>query len=153
MQRVSGRTHPSIRSLGRAEGFAASFGAQEPEAVHFLLAMLWDSRFWQLAEAQGVPRDHVIAQLRQLGATLPTASPPPLERVPEMTQHAEFPRDKLDEVVRLLIERHPPTKHGPLWGFSYGGASNAYVSAQDGIDLDAIVAEASGESPTSTSGA
>jgi ATP-dependent Clp protease ATP-binding subunit ClpA len=130
--------------LGRAEGFAASFGAQEPEAVHFLLAMLWDTRFWQLAEGQGVRRAGVIAELRRLGATLPAAPPPLLERVLAMTQNVEFPRDRLDDVVRLLLERHPPTKDGPIWGFNYVGADLAVVSAEDGIDLDAIVAEASG---------
>ena len=85
--------NPRWQSIhARAEGIAAGLGAQDTGSVHFLLAALWDSRRWGLTEAAGVTREAIVAALAELGATLPLAPLPDLERKLNMTQYIEFPR-------------------------------------------------------------
>jgi len=124
---------------GRAEGFAACLGTGEPRPVDLVLAMLWDDNSWLFAEKQGVSRDAVIAALSRRGARLPSAPPPPLDRR-EFTQKVDFPRARLEAVVALLSERHPPGS-GPSFGFNHNGKRSAWAVAEDGIDLQAIVDE------------
>lgn len=125
---------------GRAEGMAAALGAAEPGTVHFLLALLWDQRRWYLTQAPGISREAIVAALAELGAALPAAPLPELERTLNFTQYVEFPRDKSSEVLRLLAERHPPGS-GPTFGFNYKDDETAWVRAEDGIDLQSIVDE------------
>ena len=126
---------------GRAEGIAAGLGAEETGSVHFLLAVLWDNRRWWLTETPGVSREAVVASLAELGATLPRAPLPELQRKTNLTQYVEFPRIATDQVLRLLAERHPPGS-GPTYGFNYKDDDTAWVRAEDGIDLQGIVDEA-----------
>jgi hypothetical protein len=126
---------------GRAEGMAAALGASEVGSVHFLLALLWDQRRWNLTEEPGVSREAIVTALAELGATLPAAPLPDLERKRNFTQYVEFPRHKTSEVLRLLAERHPPGS-GPTYGFNYTDDETAWVRAEDGIDLQSIVDEA-----------
>lgn len=130
------------RVLGRAEGLAAGLGDPEVQAVHVLLALLWDRHRWQFLETHGASRDGVLAALRHLGVKIPAVSPPPLERVPAWTQQVNLPAERLDPVLPLLLERHPPSPDGPIWGFNYRGDGLARIDAEDGIDLEAIVTEA-----------
>lgn len=125
---------------GRAEGMAAALGAAEPGTVHFLLALLWDQRRWNLTEAPGISREVIVTALGELGATLPAAPLPELERKRNFTQYVEFPRGKSSEVLRLLAERHPPGS-GSTFGFNYKDDETAWVRAEDGIDLQSIVDE------------
>jgi Clp amino terminal domain, pathogenicity island component len=126
---------------GRAEGMAAALGAAEPGTVHFLLALLWDQRRWNLTEAPGISRKAIVTALTERGATLPAAPLPELERKLNFTQHVEFPRNKSSEVLQLLAERHPPGR-GPTFGFNYKDEEVAWVRAENGIDLQGIVDEA-----------
>lgn len=126
---------------GRAEGISAGLGAEETGTVHFLLAALWDNRRWGLTEAPGVTREAIVAALAELGATLPPAPLPELDRKLNMTQYVEFPRSAASQVLNLLAERHPPGA-GPTFGFNYKDDEIAWVRAEDGIDLQGIVDEA-----------
>jgi len=127
---------------GRAEGIAVALGAEKAETVHFLLATLWDNRRWSLTETPGVTREAIVAALAEMGATLPAAPLPELERKLDMTQYVEFPRSATDRVLKLLVERHPPGPHGPSFGFNYKDDETAWVRAEDGIDVQGIVDEA-----------
>lgn len=124
------------RTIGRAEGFAAGIGTGEVRPVDLLFATLWDP--WQFAGEPLVPRESVIAALVRLGIELPRTPLPELSRPPRFTQHVGFPLDKLDRVIPLLAERHPPGS-GPTFGFNHDGAERAWVDAEDGIDLQGIV--------------
>jgi ATP-dependent Clp protease ATP-binding subunit ClpA len=135
--------NPRWQSIhGRAEGIAAGLGAEETGSVHFLLAVLWDNRRWWLTETPGVSREAVVAALAELGTSLPLAPLPELERKTNMTQYVEFPRIATDQVLKLLVERHPPTPEGPSISFNYKDDETAWVRAEDGIDLQRIVDEA-----------
>ena len=131
---------------GRAEGIAVALGAEEPASVQFLLALLWDRRRWDLTEEPGITREGIVAALVGLGAALPAAPLPELERKLNLTQHVEFPRSEISEVLRLLVERHPPGS-GPTFGFNYKDDETAWVDAEDGIDLQGIVDEALTQKP------
>ncbi|HUQ62178.1 MAG TPA: Clp protease N-terminal domain-containing protein [Acidimicrobiales bacterium] len=138
----SGRRAPNpawYGVAGRAEGFAACLGTGEPRPVDLVLAMLWDTNAWLFAEKQGVSREAVAAALSRRGAQLPSAPPPPLDDR-EFTQKVDFPRARLDAVVALLSERHPPGS-GPSFGFNHNGKRSAWAVAEDGIDLQGIVDE------------
>lgn len=132
---------------GRAEGIAAGLGAERTGTVHFLLATLWDNRRWWLTETPGVTREAIVGALTELGATLPLAPLPELERKTNMTQYVEFPRSATDQVLKLLVERHPPSPAGPTFGFNYKDDETAWVHAEDGIDLQGIVDEALAHEP------
>lgn len=131
---------------GRAEGIAIGLGADETGTVHFLLATLWDNRRWGLTEAPGVTREAIVAALAGLGATLPPARLPELERKLNFTQYIEFPRTAASQVLKLLAERHPPSP-GPTFGFNYKDDETAWVRAEEGIDLQGIVDEALAQEP------
>lgn len=131
---------------GRAEGMAAALGATEAGTVHFVLALLWDQRRWSLTEAPGVSREAIVSALAQLGVTLPAGPMPELERERDFTLYVEFPRAMTSEVLQLLAERHPPGS-GPTFGFNNKDDETAWVRAEDGIDLQGIVAEAIASEP------
>lgn len=104
--------------------------------MDLLFATLWDP--WQFRGEPLVSREEVVAALVRLQVELPRAPLPELSRPPRFTQHVEFPLDKLDRVIPLLAERHPPGS-GPTFGFNHDGAERAWVDAEDGIDLQGIV--------------
>lgn len=131
---------------GRAEGLAAGLGAEETATVHFLLAVLWDKRRWNLTETPGVSREAIVAALADLGTTLPQGPLPALDRKLNMTQYVEFPRSATSQVLELLTRRHPPGA-GPTYGFNYKDDEIAWVRAEDGIDLQGIVDEALAQGP------
>jgi hypothetical protein len=142
-----GRPNPRWYTIhGRAEGIAAGLGAEQTGSVHFLLALLWDERRWHLTEAPGVTREAIVAALAELGAKLPLAPLPELERKLNMTQYVEFPRHSASQVLKLLAERHPPGS-GPTFGFNYKDDDTAWVRAEEGIDLQGIVDEALAQDP------
>ena len=126
---------------GRAEGISAGLGAEETNAVHFLLAVLWDQRRWDLTETTGVSREAIVAALAELGAALPPGPLPELERKLNLTRYVEFPRQFAPQVLNLLLDRYPPGG-GPVFGFNYKDDETAWVRAEEGIDLQGIVDEA-----------
>ncbi|WP_107654359.1 Clp protease N-terminal domain-containing protein [Nocardia suismassiliense] len=126
---------------GRAEGIAYGLGATEPDTVHFLLAVLWDSRRWLLPDTSEATRAAIVAALSSLGVELPRAPLPELEPSVRMATYVEFPRRATDDVIALLVARHPPGS-GPQWGFNYKNDEIAWARAETGIDLHGIVEEA-----------
>ena len=116
------------RVAGRAEGFGAGIGTGELRPVDLLLAVLWDSQ-WHFR--QEVAREAVTAALARLGVTLPPTPLPELDRQPRFTQHVEFPLSKLDRVIPLLVERHPPGS-GPTYGFNHDGAERGGSTPKTG---------------------
>ena len=128
-------------AYGRAQGIAIGLGADGPDSVHFLLAVLWDKQRSQLTETSGVSREAIIQALADLGAILPPGRLPELERKRDFTQYVEFPRSAVSSVLKLLAERHPPGS-GPTFGFNYKDDDVAWVRAEEGIDLRQIVDEA-----------
>jgi hypothetical protein len=126
---------------GRAQGISIGLGADAPDSVHFLLAVLWDKQRAALTETSGVSREAIIQALAELGAILPPGRLPELERKRDFTQYVEFPRSAVSSVLKLLAERHPPGT-GPTFAFNYKDDDVAWVRAEEGIDLQLIVDEA-----------
>ena len=124
------------RVIGRAEGFAASVGTGDIRPLDFVLALLWSRR--PLLNQPPSARETLLEALAERGAGLPPTPLPALERQPRFTQNVEFPRRYLAPVLALLHERHP-VGIGPTYGFNHDGAERAWVNAEDGIDLQAIV--------------
>jgi hypothetical protein len=136
------------RFFGRAEGFAAAMGSVEVLPVHLLLALLWDEQDRLLSERHGVVRETLVESLLRLGVRVPT---PPLPALPafgssEAWQRVDLPSSALDRVMPLLIQRYPPGS-GPRFRFNHDGHGNAWVYAQEGIDLQALLTEALGNDP------
>lgn len=126
---------------GRAQGISIGLGADAPDSVHFLLAVLWDKQRSQLTETSGVSRETIIQALAELGAILPPGRLPELERKRDFTQYVEFPRSAVSSVLKLLAERYPPGT-GPTFAFNYKDDDLAWVRAEEGINLQLIVDEA-----------
>ena len=147
---VGGHAQPRWQTIyGRAEGIAVGLGAEKAGTVHFLLATLWDDRRWWLTETPGVAREAIVAALAELGGATAArrAACPKLQRKVNLTQYVEFPRNATDQVLKLLVQRHPPSPDGPSISFNYKDDESAWVRAEDGIDLQVIVDEALAEEP------
>jgi len=87
-----------------------------------------------------------VEALAGFGAKLPPTPLPELDRQLNLTQYVEFPRRAAEQVLKLLVERHPPGA-GPKLGFNYKDDDVAWVRAEDGIDLQGIVNEALAQEP------
>ena len=131
------------RTAGRAEGFAAALGTGMVRPVDFVLGVLCP---WPFTDEPPISREAVLAALGDRGAPIPKTPLPAQGRVPRFTQRVEFPRANLTLVIDLLARRHPPGD-GPTYGFNHDGADRAWVVAEDGIDLRAIVDAAASEHP------
>lgn len=131
----------------RAEAFAYAAGRRVPDPEHFLLAMMYDelSVTSLLHHQFDVSQDAVLDALRRRGIAVPDV-PPPRYRPWRVGQRIDVTEAELQPVIDLLIERHPP-ESGPRWGFNWmpvgrGEPRRARVDAEDGIDLDGLLAEA-----------
>lgn len=130
------------RVIGRAEGFAASVGTGSVRQLDLVLALLWSRR--PLLDQPAPSREALVEALAERGASLPPTPLPELERQPRFTQNVEFHRRYLAPVLALLHERHP-VGGVPTYGFNHDGAERAWVNAEDGIALQAIVDSAVAE--------
>ena len=130
------------RVIGRAEGFAASVGTGDIRPLDFVLALLWSRR--PLVDQPPSSREALVEAMAQRGASLPPTPLPELPLQPRFTQNVEFPRRYLAAVLALLHERHPGGVK-PAYAFNHDGAERAWVSAEDGINLQAIVDSAAAE--------
>lgn len=128
------------RAFGRAEGFAAALGTGTVRPVDLLLGLLWGQ--WRYVDGAVTSREALVEALARHGAILPPL--PELERLPRFTQHADIRRSKLNRVLKLLAEQRQGGS-GPTYGFNHDGAERAWVDAEDGIDLQAIVDSALAE--------
>jgi hypothetical protein len=132
------------RAFGRAEGFAAALGPGTVRPVDLLFGLLWGQ--WRFVDDAVASREAIVEALARHGAILPSAPLPELERLPRFTQHADIPRASLGRVLTLLAEQRQGGS-GPIYGFNHDGAERAWVDAEDGIDLQAIVDAALADDP------
>jgi ClpA/ClpB-like protein len=130
------------RVIGRAEGFAASVGTGDVRPLDLVLALLWSRR--PLLDQPPTSRQALVEALAQRGAGLPPTPLPELPRQTLFTQNVEFPRRYLVRVLDLLHESHPAGV-GPTYAFNHDGAERAWVNAEDGFELQAIVDSAVAE--------
>lgn len=143
-----GSTHSNPRYhqvCGWAYGWAAAHGEGRPAAEDWLLAVLYvgDGMPESLLAQQGVSSGALVAMLREHGVVTPPFGPPEPERPWRGRRIVEVDRRDWPKVEKLLAERHPPGSHW-RWGTNRVEANpdRYYVIAEDGIDLEGIVAEA-----------
>jgi hypothetical protein len=133
----------SYRVIGWAQGFAAAAGLSDPEPADWLLSVLYlDSLLYGFLGGTGVSAHDIMAALRHRGVRVPEREPhvePPMRGF----RRVDMSEAELEPVLKLLNQRHPAGSEW-RWGFNYvsGDPRSAYVVAEEGIDLDAIVAQA-----------
>jgi hypothetical protein len=129
------------RLAGWALGYAAAQGSRTPQPEHWLVALLHaDDRAAMALHPFGVTGAGVAEALAARGVPVP-AYPPPVHRPWRGVHHVWVTEEERRPVVRLLLERHPPGSEW-RWGFNWvGEPRRCRISAEGGIDLDAIVAD------------
>jgi hypothetical protein len=129
------------RLAGWARGFAAAHGSRDPRPEQWLVALLHaDDRAAMALHPFGVTGEAVADALGARGVRVP-AYPPPAHRPWRGVHHLSVAEEERRAIVRLLLERHPPGSEW-RWGFNWvGEPRRCRISAEEGIDLDAIVAE------------
>jgi len=127
----------------RAEGLALAEGHRVPEPEHFLLAMVYEDYgvAGQLHHL-GVSQPAILEALRRRGVRVPEVEPP-LYRPWRGHHRIEVDKAELKLVIDLLILQFPPGSAW-RWGFNWlpGEPRRAWVDAEEGIDLDAVLAQA-----------
>jgi hypothetical protein len=116
-----------------------------PRPEHWLVALLYaDDRAAMALHPFGVTAPAVSEALG--GRGVPVAGHPPAEYRPwRGVHHLYVEEDERRPIVRLLGQRHPPGSEW-RWGFNLvGQPRRCRITAEEGIDLDAIVAEVRGE--------
>jgi hypothetical protein len=139
----SGTTlNPAAQRLaGWAHGFAAAQGLRSPTPEHWLVALLYaDERAAMALHPFGVTGQAVADALAARGVPVPKY--PPAAHMPwRGVHHVLVEEEERRPIVRLLLERHPPGSEW-RWGFNIvGEPRRCRISAEEGVDLDAIVAE------------
>lgn len=128
--------------MGRAEGFAAAWGHRWPAPEHWLLAMLYaDHQLGPLLHEHDASPQDLLDALRRRGVPLPEVDPP--EYRPWRGHHRiEVTEAELQPVIDVLTQRHPQGSAW-RWGFNWlpGQPRRARVDAEEGIDLDGILAK------------
>jgi hypothetical protein len=137
----------AIKVDARAEGFAYASGHRTPGPEHYLLSMMYDDLTVAslLHHHFDVTQDAVLDGLRRRGIAVPDV-PPPRFRPWRDGRGVEVTEAELKPLIDLLLDRHRPGS-GPRWGFNWvqagsGEPVRARVDAEDGIDLDGLLAEA-----------
>lgn len=130
---------------GWARGLAAGWGMPGPSPEHWLLAMVYSVGVPSLLYYFGITQQAVLDGLRGRGVRVPDVDPP-WYRPWRGHRQVEVSEARLGPVLRLLAGRHPPGSEW-RWGFNWlpGEPRRARVDSEDGIDLDAVVAEAEAE--------
>lgn len=134
---------------GRAEGFSHALGTGTVRGVDLLMALLWDDRDWLSTRQFGVARENIVDQMQGVGVRLPEHPMPELDRPFVNPQRVDFPLSVMDQVIALLVERHPPGSE-LRWGINHDGKDAGWAFAEEGIDLQGIVRkvlESNGPSP------
>jgi Clp amino terminal domain, pathogenicity island component len=127
----------------RAEGLALAWGYRVPEPEHFLLAMVYeDYGAAGTLHHLGASQPAILDALRRRGVRVPEVEPPRYR--PWRGHHRiEVDEAELGLVIDLLTQQHPPGSQW-RWGFNWlpGVPRRARVDAEEGIDLDAVLAQA-----------
>jgi len=134
----------SHRLVGWTRGFAAAQGPMTPLPEHWLVALVYsDDRAAMSLHSFGVTAQAVLDALAGRGSPVPVDPPAPY-RPWRGVHHVTVAEDERRPVVQLLLERHPPGSEW-RWGFNrVGEPRRCRITAEGGIDLDAIVAEVRG---------
>ncbi len=130
--------------MGWALGFAAASGVAQPEPADYLLATLYTGAVAGDLDALGVSAGAVMDSLRRRGVRAPGVEPP-VYRPWRGLRRVEIPEAELQPAIELLSERYPSGSW--RWGFNYvsvGEPRRALLISEEGLDLDAIVAEVRG---------
>jgi ATP-dependent Clp protease ATP-binding subunit ClpA len=133
----------TYRLEARAEGLALAWGHRWPAPEHWLLAMVYeDNGVAGQLHHLGASQQAILDALRRRGVRVPDVDPP---RYRPLRGHhrVEVSEAELKPLIDLLIQRHPPGSEW-RWGFNWlpGAPRRAWVGAEEGIDLDRILAEA-----------
>jgi ATP-dependent Clp protease ATP-binding subunit ClpA len=138
-------TNPRAHDVsGWAKGFAAAAGRKEPSREDWLLATLYEGGgiVSTVLRELGVSAAGVVDEMRRRGIGTPVFNPD--EDRPWRGHHeVEVAKSEWQDVVDVLIENIPPSS-GLRWGFNSrrDRPGKIQFASEDGIDLDAIVAEA-----------
>jgi Clp amino terminal domain, pathogenicity island component len=127
----------------RAEGLALAWGHRSPAPEHFLLAMVYeDYGVTSHLHHLGATQPAILEALRRHGVRVPEVDPP-LYRPWRGHHRIEVDEAELKLVIDLLIQQFPPGSEW-RWGFNWlpGVPRRARVDAEEGIDLDALLAQA-----------
>lgn len=133
--------------MGWARGYALASGAAGPAPEHWLIALLYEGdRGAMWLHPFGVGAGVVVAALAARGVPVPRSAPPE-HRPWRGLRHASVAEDELRPVLDLLRQRHPAGSEW-RWGFNrvggvggVGDSRQGRISAEAGVDLEAIVAE------------
>jgi ATP-dependent Clp protease ATP-binding subunit ClpA len=138
-------TNPRAHDVsGWATGFAAAAGRKVPSREDWLLATLYEGGgiVWTVLRELGVSAAAVVDAMRQRGVRTPAFNPD-VDRPWQGHHEVEVARSEWEKVVDVLNERIPPGSN-LRWGFNSRRDRPGKIQfvAEDGIDIDAIVAEA-----------
>jgi ATP-dependent Clp protease ATP-binding subunit ClpA len=144
-------TNPAAHDVsGWAKGFAAASGRRRPSPEDWLLAIVYgdngmvDSVLHEL----GVSAATIVEAVRRRGLQVPEFEPEE-HRPWRGHRTVEVTKSEWQAVVNALDEKHPPGSEWQ-WGFNSRKDRPGKIQfyAEEGIDLEAIVAEAlSGKQP------
>ena len=138
-------TNPRAHDVsGWATGFAAAAGRKVPSREDWLLATLYEGGgiVWTVLRELGVSAAAVVDALRQRGVRTPDFNPD-VDRPWQGHHEVEVAKSEWEKVVDVLNEKIPQGS-SLRWGFNSRRDRPGKIQfvAEDGIDLDAIVAEA-----------
>jgi ATP-dependent Clp protease ATP-binding subunit ClpA len=138
-------TNPRAHDVsGWARGFAAAAGRKRPSREDWLLATLYEGGgiVWTVLRELGVSVSTLVDEMRRRGVGTPDFNPD--EDRPWRGHHeVEVAKSEWQDVVDVLTKKVPPSS-GLRWGFNSRRDRPGKIQfvSEDGIDLDAIVADA-----------
>ncbi|HEX6348615.1 MAG TPA: Clp protease N-terminal domain-containing protein [Candidatus Dormibacteraeota bacterium] len=137
---------------GWAHGFAAAAGRANPTPDEWAVAVLYrnNDMIGSILSELGVSSEAAVAALRQRGVRVPDFEPPE-HRPWRNAREIELDRAEWQRVVDVLSRDHPPGSEW-RWGFNSRRDRPRKVQfvAEEGIDFDAILAEARVPRPSSS---
>jgi ATP-dependent Clp protease ATP-binding subunit ClpA len=137
-------TNPAAHDVrGWARGFAARAGRRRPTAEDWLLAIAYaDGLGASVLHELGVSAAAIVQALRRRGVETPGFEPEE-HRPWRGAREVEVARSEWQRVADLLSAKHPPGSEW-RWGFNSrkDRPGKIQFAAEEGIDLEAIVAEA-----------
>ena len=138
-------TNPRAHDVsGWATGFAAAAGRKVPSREDWLLATLYEGGgiVSTVLRELGVSAAAVVHAMRQRGVRTPDFNPD-VDRPWQGHHEVEVAKSEWEKVVDVLNEKIPQGS-SLRWGFNSRRDRPGKIQfvAEDGIDLDAIVAEA-----------
>jgi ATP-dependent Clp protease ATP-binding subunit ClpA len=134
---------------GCAKGLALAAGRRRPGPEHFLLATVYGEHgVAELLHEVGANEQALLEALARRGVQVPAVDPP-VYRPWRGDHRIDVTEAELKGVLKVLGERHPPGSEW-RWGFNWypagpedeGGPRRAWVDGEEGIDLEAVLAEA-----------